>query len=164
MAGHVLEKDKSRTKDMENMMRALTELVNKGEVDTHVGNMVNSVHELRKDWGRSTSNYESSGSSNALFNEVQRQPDQLGASNYNSSEMSTVPLKKQYPVSQEIELNQPVMYGPDGKILSAEESEFLEQHVKTDLDDQGYVITSGFLIRQYKKAIFQQKCLFKRLV
>lgn len=119
------------------MMRALTELVNNGQVDTHVGNMVNSVHELRKDWGRSASNYDSSGSSNALFNE-QRQPDQLGASNYNSSELDTVPLKIQHPVSK-LQLNQPVMYGPDGKILSAEESEFLEQHVKTDLDDQGYV-------------------------
>lgn len=129
------------------MMRALTELVNKGQVDTHVGNMVNSVHELRKDWGRSTSNCESSGSSNALFNEVQRQPDQLGASNYNSSEMGTVPLKIQHSLPQKIQFNQPVMYGPDGKILSAEESEFLEQHIKTDLEDQGYVITSAFLVR-----------------
>ncbi|XP_018301559.1 polyadenylate-binding protein-interacting protein 1 isoform X2 [Mycetomoellerius zeteki] len=81
LAGHVLEKDKSRSKDMENMMRALTELVNNGQVDTHVGNM--------------------------------------------------------HQVPEKIHFNQPVMYGPDGSILSAEESEFLEQHVKADLDDQG---------------------------
>lgn len=131
----MLEKDKSRSKDMENMMRALTELVNNGQVDTHVGNMVNSVHELRKDWGRSTSNCESSGSSNALSNEVQRQPDQLGASNYNSSDVETAPSREvQNPVAQQ--LNQPVMYGPDGEILSAEESIFLQEHIKTDLDDQ----------------------------
>lgn len=132
----MLEKDKSRNKDMENMMRALTELVNNGQVDTHVGNMVNSVHELRKDWGKT--NCDSSGSSNALFNEMQRQPDQLGASNYNSSEMDTVLLKVQHP--SKIQLNEPVMYGPDGKVLSAEESEFLEAHMKADLDE-GYVIT-----------------------
>lgn len=137
MAGHVLEKDKSRSKDMENMMRALTELVNNGQVDTHVGNMVNSVHELRKDWGRSMSNCDSSGSSNTLFNEMQRQSDQLGASSYNSSEI-TVPLKIQHPIPQRIQLNQPVMYGPDGEILSAEESKFLEEHIKT-IDDQEYV-------------------------
>jgi len=131
----VLEKDKSRSKDMENMMRALTELVNNGQVDTHVGNMVNSVHELRKDWGRSAPNCDSSGSSHVLFNDVQRQSDQLGASNYHSSES----LKIQHQVPEKIHFNQPVMYGPDGSILSAEESEFLEQHAKADLDDQEYV-------------------------
>lgn len=134
----MLEKDKSRSKDMENMMRALTELVNNGQVDTQVGNMVNSVHELRKDWGRSTSNCDSSGSSHPLFNDMQQQSDQLGASNYNSSEMG---MKIQHPLPQKVELNQPVMYGPDGEILSAEESAFLEQHAKADLDDQGYVVT-----------------------
>lgn len=136
----MLEKDKSRNKDMENMMRALTELVNNGQVDTHVGNMVNSVHELRKDWGKNTSNCDLSGSSNVLFNEVQRQPEQLGASNYNSSE--TEPLKIQHPVTQEVQLDEPVMYGPDGEILTAEESEFLEQHAKSNLDDEGYAIIS----------------------
>jgi len=127
---------------MENMMRALTELVNNGQVDTHVGNMVNSVHELRKDWGKNTSNCDSSGSSLASFNDAQRQPDQLGASNYNSFKMDTIPLKIQHPVPQKMQLNQPVMYGPDGEILSAEESEFLEQHAKTD--DQGYVVSELF--------------------
>ncbi|KAL6261204.1 hypothetical protein P5V15_008729 [Pogonomyrmex californicus] len=132
LAGHVLEKDKSRSKDMENMMRALTELVNNGQVDTHVGNMVNSVHELRKDWGNA-SNCDLSKSNNSLLNEIPRQPDQLGASNYNSPEMSNALLKDvQYPVSQQISLNQPVMYGPDGEILSAEESEFLQEHVKSE--------------------------------
>ncbi|KYN00737.1 PREDICTED: polyadenylate-binding protein-interacting protein 1-like isoform X2 [Cyphomyrmex costatus] len=134
LAGHVLEKDKSRSKDMENMMRALTELVNNGQVDTHVGNMVNSVHELRKDWGTSAFNCNSSGSSHALFNDVQRQSDQLGASNYYSSESHTVSLKIQHQVPETTRFNQPVMYGPDGSILSAEESEFLE---KADLEIQG---------------------------
>jgi hypothetical protein len=127
---------------MENMMRALTELVNNGQVDTHVGNMVNSVHELRKDWGRSMSNYDSSSSSNILFNEMQRQPDQLGASNYNSAEIDAVSLKIQHPMSQKMQFNQPVMYGPDGEILSAEESAFLESAFHTKADDQGYATTS----------------------
>ncbi|XP_029179005.1 polyadenylate-binding protein-interacting protein 1 [Nylanderia fulva] len=129
LAGHVLEKDKSRSKDMENMMRALTELVNNGQVDTHVGNMVNSVHELRKDWGRKVSNCDLSGTSNALSNKVQQQPDQLGASNYNSFGINTVPLK-------EGQLDTPVMYGPDGEVLSAEESQFLQDNIKLDFDDQ----------------------------
>ncbi|CAL1679406.1 unnamed protein product [Lasius platythorax] len=129
LAGHVLEKDKSRSKDMENMMRALTELVNNGQVDTHVGNMVNSVHELRKDWGKRVSNCDLSGTSNALSNKVQQQPDQLGASNYNSFGINTAPLR-------EVQLDQPVMYGPDGEILSAEESKFLQDNIKLDFDDQ----------------------------
>lgn len=114
---------------MENMMRALTELVNNGQVDTHVGNMVNSVHELRKDWGKRVSNCDLSGTSNALSNKVQQQPDQLGASNYNSFGINTAPLR-------EVQLDQPVMYGPDGEILSAEESKFLQDNIKLDFDDQ----------------------------
>ncbi|XP_029666765.1 polyadenylate-binding protein-interacting protein 1 [Formica exsecta] len=129
LAGQKLEKDKSMSKDMENMMRALTELVNNGQVDTHVGNMVNSVHELRKDWGRRVSNCDLSGTSNALSNKVHQQSDQLGASNYNSSGTNTAPLR-------EIQLDQPVMYGPDGEILSAEESKFLQDNVKLDFDQQ----------------------------
>lgn len=129
LAGHVLEKDKSRSKDMENMMRALTELVNNGQVDTHVGNMVNSVHELRKDWGRKVSNCDLSGTSNVLSNKVHQQSDQLGASNYNSSGINAAPLR-------ELQLDQPVMYGPDGEILSAEESEFLQDNLKLDFDNQ----------------------------
>lgn len=129
LAGHILEKDKSRSKDMENMMRALTELVNNGQVDTHVGNMVNSVHELRKDWGRKMSNCDLSGTSNTLSNKAgYQQPDQLGASNYNSSE-NTASLT-------EAQLDQPVMYGPDGEILSAEESKFLQDNIKLDFDNQ----------------------------
>lgn len=136
MAGHVLEKDKSMSKDMENMMRALTELVNNGQVDTHVGNMVNSVHELRKDWGRRVSNCDLSGTSNALSNKVHQQPDQLGASNYNSSGINTEPLR-------EVQLD-PVMYGPDGEILSAEESKFLQDNIKLDFD-QRYVYWNLYL-------------------
>ncbi|EFN66629.1 Polyadenylate-binding protein-interacting protein 1 [Camponotus floridanus] len=129
LAGHVLEKDKSKSKDMENMMRALTELVNNGQVDTHVGNMVNSVHELRKDWGRKMSNCDLSGTSNALSNKAgYQQPDQLGASNYNSSENTAL--------LREAQLDQPVMYGPDGEILSAEESKFLQDNIKLDFDNQ----------------------------
>lgn len=136
MAGHVLEKDKSMSKDMENMMRVLTELVNNGQVDTHVGNMVNNVHELRKDWGRRVSNYDLSGTSNALSNKVHQQPDQLGACNYNSSGINTEPLR-------EVQLD-PVMYGPDGEILSAEESKFLQDNIKLDFD-QRYVYWNLYL-------------------
>lgn len=129
LAGHVLEKDKSKSGDMENMMRVLTELVNNGQVDTHVGNMVNNVHEMRKNWERSASNCDSTETSKALLNPVQ-QLDQPSASN--SSELNTIPLGEVQP------LNLPVMYGPDGEILSAEESKFLQDHI-LDLDDIEYV-------------------------
>ncbi|XP_070158327.1 polyadenylate-binding protein-interacting protein 1 [Polyergus mexicanus] len=129
LAGQKLEKDKSMSKDMENMMRALTELVNNGQVDTHVGNMVNSVHELRKDWGKRVSNCDLSGTSNALSNKVHQQSDQLGASNYNSSGINAASLG-------EVQLDQPVMYGPDGEILSAEESKFLQDNIKLDFDQR----------------------------
>ncbi|XP_067203347.1 polyadenylate-binding protein-interacting protein 1-like [Linepithema humile] len=129
LAGHVLEKDKSKSGDMENMMRALTELVNNGQVDTHVGNMVNNVHEMRKNWEKSASNCDSPSTNNAVLNQVQ-QPDQPGASNYNSSELNTAPLVE---VQQPLDL--PVMYGPDGEVLSAEESKFLQDHMMLDLDD-----------------------------
>lgn len=125
----MLEKDKSKSGDMENMMRALTELVNNGQVDTHVGNMVNNVHEMRKNWEKSASNCDSTGTSNASSNQVQ-QPNQPGASNYNSSELNTKPLGK---VQQPLDL--PVMYGPDGEILSAEESKFLQDHITLNLGD-----------------------------
>lgn len=98
---------------MENMMRALTDLVTKGQVDTHVGRMVHSVRELRKgDWGRTTSNSDSCRTqTNTSVREVQQLP------------------------------NEPVMYGPDGGVLSAEESKFLQDHIEIDSDqnDPGYV-------------------------
>jgi len=130
LAGHVLEKDKSKSGDMENMMRALTDLVNNGQVDTHIGNMVNNVHEMRKDWERSASNCDSTGTSNTLLNQVQPQPDQPGASNYNSSEQNTAPSEE---VQQSLE---PVMYGPDGEVLSEEESKFLQDHIALNNFDE----------------------------
>ncbi|KAL0105613.1 hypothetical protein PUN28_015839 [Cardiocondyla obscurior] len=133
LAGHVLEKDKNISKDMENMMRALTELVNNEQDNTHVGNMVNKVHELRNDWRKNTSNCDSSESNDALLNK--RQPDHLGASNYNSFEINTVSSKIEQPVSQKIPFNEPVMYGPDGEILSAEESAFLEAQTQSHFDE-----------------------------
>lgn len=111
-------------------MRALTELVNNGQVDMHVGNMVNSVHELRKNWGKSA-NYASSETNNIPSNDVQQQPEQPSASTRDFSETGTA-LARQMAQS----LNLPVMYGPDGEILSAEESQFLQDHIRIDPDDQ----------------------------
>ncbi|EZA59452.1 Polyadenylate-binding protein-interacting protein [Ooceraea biroi] len=130
LAGRILEKDEHRKEEMENMMRALTELVNNGQVDTHVGNMVNSVHELRKDWGRSA-RCTSSETNNVSSSDVQQQSEQPSASTRDFSETG-IALARQVDHS----LNLPVMYGPDGEILSAEESQFLQDHIRVEPDDQ----------------------------
>ncbi|KAG7197138.1 hypothetical protein KM043_007224 [Ampulex compressa] len=105
LAGQTLERDKRGSrKEMENMMRALTELVTEGRVDSHVGRMVHSVHELRNgNWGQ-------------------------GTSNHDSSMVET----KQVTESQGI-LDEPVFYGPDGQVLSPEETKFL-QDFQTELE------------------------------
>lgn len=100
LAGHTLERDKRGCrKEMENMMRALTELVTEGRADSSVGRMIDSVHQLRNgNWGRE---------------------------NHNSSNLHSLPKPVPTTNTQQ-EYNELVLYGPDGKILSAEESEFLQ--------------------------------------
>lgn len=123
MAGYVLEKDKSRSKDMENMMRALTDLVNKGQVDKHVGNMVSNVHELRKDWGKTVS-YDSSEKNNLKpLSEMQQQPGQGDVPNCYT-------LEADCPVvpSNVDQVDQAVFYGPDGLVLSLDEERFLREN------------------------------------
>ncbi|KZC11385.1 Polyadenylate-binding protein-interacting protein 1, partial [Dufourea novaeangliae] len=94
LAGQTLEKDKRSRKEMETMMRALTELVTAGRVDSHVGRMVHSVHQLRNgNWGQ-TSTADTSVESTQTVD-----PNQT--------------------------LGEPVFYGPDGKVLTAEEKKFL---------------------------------------
>ncbi|XP_076377694.1 polyadenylate-binding protein-interacting protein 1 isoform X2 [Megalopta genalis] len=97
LAGHTLEKGKGGSrKEMENMMRALTELVTAGRVDTHVGRMVHSVHQLRNgNWGHSS-----------------------------AVESSTIENTETTETNEA--LDEPVLYGPDGKVLSPEENEFLD--------------------------------------
>ncbi|XP_078043486.1 polyadenylate-binding protein-interacting protein 1 isoform X2 [Augochlora pura] len=97
LAGHTLEKGKGGSrKEMENMMRALTELVTAGRVDTHVGRMVHSVHQLRNgNWGHSST------------------VDSSTIENTENTETNEA-------------LDEPVLYGPDGKVLSPEENEFLD--------------------------------------
>lgn len=108
---------------MESMMRALTDLVNNGQVDKHVGNMVSNVHELRKDWGKSVS-YDSSGKSGnvKLMSETvqqQQQPGQADAPNCYTLEADGVVVST--------DVDQPVLYGPDGTILSTDEEQFLRE-------------------------------------
>ncbi|XP_054016528.1 polyadenylate-binding protein-interacting protein 1 [Hylaeus anthracinus] len=107
LAGHTLEKDKGGShKDMEIMMRTLTELVTAGRVDSHVGRMVNSVHELRNgNWGQ--------------------------ISTADTSVESTEHIDPNQAVDE------PVFYGPDGKVLTAEENQFLEgvAYVTTNVDN-----------------------------
>lgn len=76
-------------------MRSLTELVTSGRVNSHVGRMVHSVHELRNgNWGQT------------------------------SSIDPVVEFSNQVDTNQA--LDEPVFYGPDGKVLTAEENKFLE--------------------------------------
>ncbi|XP_017881418.1 uncharacterized protein LOC108625717 isoform X2 [Ceratina calcarata] len=92
LAGHTLEKSENR-KEMENMMRALMDLVTEGKVDIHVGRMVHSVQELRTgNWGQTPS----------------------------------TPLQSSEIIDLDQALDEPVFYGPDGKVLTAEENKFLE--------------------------------------
>lgn len=107
-------------------MRALTELVNNGQVDKHVGNMVSNVHELRKDWGKNVS-YDSSGKNNLkVLSEMQQQPGQTDAPNYTPETNNPV------APNNENQVDQAVFYGPDGLVLSVDEERFLRE-TQTDL-------------------------------
>ncbi|XP_047351840.1 polyadenylate-binding protein-interacting protein 1 isoform X1 [Vespa velutina] len=108
LAGHTLERDKRGSrKEMENMMRALTELVTEGRADSSVGRMIDSVHQLRNgNWGRDS---------------------------HNSSSQNSLP-EPIHSTKIQHEYNELVLYGPDGKVLSAEESQFL-QDAATDASD-----------------------------
>ncbi|XP_015600117.1 polyadenylate-binding protein-interacting protein 1 isoform X2 [Cephus cinctus] len=97
LAGHTLERDSSNNRrEVERVMRSLTDLVTNGLVDQHVGRMVHSVHQLRSShWGRIAGH--------------RPLPMEMNQS-------STTP---QAP-------DEPVLYGPDGNVLSPEESRFLQ--------------------------------------
>lgn len=97
LAGQTLEKDRGETrKEMENMMRALTELVTSGRVDPHIERMVYSVHELRNgNWGQ-------------------------------TSTLNSTIVESTETIDPNQALDEPVLYGPDGKVLTAEENKFLE--------------------------------------
>ncbi|XP_076168204.1 polyadenylate-binding protein-interacting protein 1 isoform X2 [Ptiloglossa arizonensis] len=109
LAGHTLEKDKGGShKEMEIMMRALTDLVTAGRVDSHVGRMVHSVHELRNgNWGQTST----TDPSVEFTEHIDTDPNQA--------------------------LDEPVFYGPDGKVLTAEENKFLEDvaYSTTNIDN-----------------------------
>ena len=73
-------------------MQKLTKLVTEGQVDPHVGRMVQGVNNLRNEnWGNSAKTESDTNSTSTT-----QQSDE------------------------------PVFYGPDGNILSAEESKFLQ--------------------------------------
>ncbi|XP_014473159.1 PREDICTED: polyadenylate-binding protein-interacting protein 1-like [Dinoponera quadriceps] len=136
LAGQRLEKDKSKSTELESMMRALTELVTRGQLDTQVGNMVHSVHELRNDnWGRDPSHIDTSKTNATLSYQVQQVPTEPGASNYafNSSKVNSVVPQLS---------DDALVYGPDGQIiLTEEESKFLHEHIggeQDSLDDVDY--------------------------
>ncbi|XP_076631742.1 polyadenylate-binding protein-interacting protein 1 [Colletes latitarsis] len=110
LAGHTLEKDKGGShKEMEIMMRALTELVTAGRVDLHVGRMVDSVHELRNgNWGQT------------------------------STVDSSVESMEHIDPNQAVDV--PIFYGPDGKVLTAEENKFLEDVANGPTSIENHVI------------------------
>lgn len=138
LAGQRLEKDKSKSTELEDMMRALTELVTRGQLDTQVGNMVHSVHELRNDnWGRESVHSDSSKTNATLSYPVQQVPNEPGASNYafNSSRTNSVVPQLS---------DDALVVGPDGQIiLTEEEKKFLQEHMG---DDQEYVRISDIHI------------------
>lgn len=114
LAGQYLERDSTTNRqEIERVMRELTDLVTKGQVDVHVGRMVNSVQELRSgNWGRGVS-----------FNDsvaVDVNP-------------ANVPQQKLKQPSQQ--LDEAVLYGPDGMVLSAEERRFCQDLSSHDGED-----------------------------
>lgn len=128
LAGQYLERDSSTNREeIERVMRELTELVTQGRVDVHVGRMVNSVVELRSDnWGRVVPSH-----------------------GPNPVEPSPPVPDHQLPQHS---FNEPVLYGPDGTVLSAEESSFCQSRATVDgisedgadihSDDLRYAISS----------------------
>ncbi|XP_050597658.1 uncharacterized protein LOC126925761 isoform X2 [Bombus affinis] len=112
LAGQTLEKDKveCRRKEMENMMRALTEIVTEGRVDSHIGHMVHSVHELRNgNWGQSSDN--------------------------------STTVESIEPLDPNQAIDEPVLYGPDGKLLTPEENEFLEEVADSTMNIEDHIIS-----------------------
>ncbi|XP_060829950.1 uncharacterized protein LOC132914663 [Bombus pascuorum] len=112
LAGQTLEKDKveSRRKEMENMMRALTEIVTEGRVDSHIGHMVHSVHELRNgNWGQSSDN--------------------------------STTVESIEPLDPNQAIDEPVLYGPDGKLLTPEENKFLEEVSDSTMNIEDHIIS-----------------------
>ncbi|XP_034185144.1 polyadenylate-binding protein-interacting protein 1 isoform X3 [Osmia lignaria lignaria] len=120
LAGQTLEKDKGETrKEMENMMRALTELVTSGRVDSHIGRMVHSVHELRNgNWGQTPT--------------------------LNSSIVEPTETIDPNQV-----LDEPVLYGPDGKVLTAEENKFLEDVSHSTIIEDQVISEHGYEVEKW---------------
>lgn len=109
LAGHTLEKSENR-KEMENMMRALMDLVTEGKVDTHVGRMVHSVQELR-------------------------------TGNWGQTPVNSTPVESSEIINPDQALDEPVFYGPDGKVLTAEENKFLEDVADSTGSNEDNIIT-----------------------
>ncbi|XP_032673811.1 uncharacterized protein LOC116845350 isoform X2 [Odontomachus brunneus] len=131
LAGQRLEKDKSKSVELKNMMQTLTEFANRGQQNTSVGNTAHRMQESRNEnWGRDPSHSDSFRTNSTLY-QMQQVSNEPSASNYapafNSSKTSTV-------VSQS---DDALVYGPDGQIiLTEEESKFLHDHIEQDaLDD-----------------------------
>lgn len=113
LAGQYLERDSSTNRqEIERVMHELTDLVTNGRVDVHVGRMVNSVCELRTtNWGRVVSSH---GPTPADINQTNLQNQQ----------------------AQNVQqFDEPVFYGPDGMVLSAEERRFCQDLANLDGDD-----------------------------
>ncbi|CAD6239665.1 GSCOCG00008752001-RA-CDS [Cotesia congregata] len=112
LAGQYLERDSTANRqEIERVMKELSELVIEGRVDQHIGRMVNSVKELRSgNWGRSVSSH------GPVPADINQPPQQQ--------------VQEQLQYQQ---LNEPVLYGPDGNILSAEERRFCQD--LSNMDD-----------------------------
>ncbi|EFN87458.1 Polyadenylate-binding protein-interacting protein 1 [Harpegnathos saltator] len=128
LSGQRLEKDKSKSTELENMMRAFTDLVTRGQLDTQVGNMVHSVHELRNNnWGRDAAHSDSARINDTLPYHTQQVSNEPGASSYALNSLRTNSV---VPQSSEA-----LVFGPDGQItLTEEESKFLYEHIGGDQD------------------------------
>ncbi|KAK0166735.1 hypothetical protein PV327_004224 [Microctonus hyperodae] len=113
LAGQYLERDSTNRQAIERIMSDLTELVIDGSVDAHVGRMVTSVKELRNsNWGRVVSSH---GPTPADINQ-------------------TVNIQQQQQQQQQAQqqFDEPVLYGPDGTVLSAEERRFCQDLANLD--------------------------------
>lgn len=119
---------------MENVMRRLTGLVTEGLVDVHIGRMVNSVDELRRgNWGRL----------GPYSNTVSANPPAPADTNLPPVSKTLINRWSEYFNCLFLFFpqitNEPVFYGPDGNVLSPEESKFLQDLTGggPDIDEYG---------------------------
>ncbi|XP_034952561.1 polyadenylate-binding protein-interacting protein 1 [Chelonus insularis] len=132
LAGQYLERESSTNRDeIERVMKELSSLVIQGRVDVHTGRMVDSVKELRNgNWGQGISSHGPTPVEiNQRISQNQVQP-QYHQQQYQHQH------QQQQQQHQPQQFDEPVLYGPDGMILSSEERQFCQNLANFEYDSE----------------------------